>query len=110
MTQQSDGFEAAVENMVATAAAHGYTREQVMAWTRADLVRFLDELNARVQIDQAGLAVVTELAGGTPIWTCCDRCLDDLHGDDQHSPLCPSCCRLHNQSGAYACNHGGHLR
>ncbi|MFY1673690.1 hypothetical protein ACN27G_27650 [Plantactinospora sp. WMMB334] len=103
----SADFDQAVEQMVATAAEFGYTREQVMGWRRPDLLRFLDQLNARAEIEQAGLNVVTDLYAAASVWSVCDRCMDDLAGDEQKSPLCPDCCLMFN-SGNYVCNHRRH--
>lgn len=52
------GFD--VESLIESAAEFGYTREQVLAWNRADLIRFGDELAARVEVEQAGLAVLQD--------------------------------------------------
>lgn len=57
-------FDQDAEHLIASAAEMGYTREQVLAWTRVDLIRFGDELQARVEIEQASLTVLTEIYGG----------------------------------------------
>jgi hypothetical protein len=106
MTNPTD-FDEHVERMVATAAEYGYTREQVMGWRRPDLLRFLDQLNARVEIEQAGLNVVADLYAAASTWTVCDKCMDDLTGAEQKSPLCPDCCLMFN-SGNYVCKHERH--
>ncbi|GGR80190.1 hypothetical protein GCM10010169_25450 [Micromonospora fulviviridis] len=54
-------LDQAAEQIIATAAEFGYTREQVLGWTRADLIRFEHELTARVEIEQAGYAVLADL-------------------------------------------------
>lgn len=54
-------LDQAAEHLIESAAEFGYTREQVLKWTRVDLIRFGDLLAARVEIELAGLAVAQDL-------------------------------------------------
>lgn len=54
-------WDQGLEHLIQSAAEFGYTRAQVLAWTRVDLIRFGDELAARVEIEQAGLAVARDM-------------------------------------------------